>query len=270
MPVGVNGKLVPLKALARLNRHPAEPDIYRENGEDKALISGRVAKGDESLAKAKLKASQDAVAEWQSKAGGKHTSVVGFDDAEHELTEALHQLGIAVGLSIILIFLTMVFQFGDVVNAVLVLVAVPLGFIGVLISLFALHSTLSLNSVLGVILLNGIAVANSIILVDFLKRLVDQGKSPHMAALEAAKKRLRPILMTSVCTGLGMLPVAMGFGEGGRILQPLGIAVVGGLSFSMLTTLFIVPSLQVSYLTWKLKRKDARERSAHALAEVTQ
>lgn len=259
MPVGVNGKLVPLKALARLNRHPAEPDIFRENGTDKAQIYGRVAKGDEPLAAAKLKSAQDAVAEWQRTAGAKHSSTVTFDDADKELTEALHQLGIAVALSIILIFLIMVFQFGDVVNAVLVLVAVPLGFIGVLISLFALHSTLSLNSVLGVILLNGIAVANSIILVDFLKRLVDEGKSPYAAALEAAQKRLRPILMTSVCTGLGMLPVAMGFGEGGRILQPLGIAVVGGLAFSMLTTLFIVPSLQVSYLTWKLRKQNSRQ-----------
>ncbi len=108
---------------------------------------------------------------------------------------------------------------------------------------------------LGVILLNGIAVANSIILVDFLKRLVDAGATPHAAAVEAAKKRLRPIFMTSLTTGLGMMPIAFGFGEGGRILQPLGIAVVGGLAFSMLTTLFVVPSLQVSYLNWLNRRK---------------
>ncbi|MGZ3723029.1 MAG: efflux RND transporter permease subunit [Bdellovibrionales bacterium] len=259
LPIGVNGKLIPLKALAQLHRYPAQPDIYRENGEYKVLLTGRVAKGDEAQIPANMKQAKAVVAEWQEKAGLKHTSAVTFDDAEKELTEALLQLAVAVGLSIILIFITMVFQFGDIVNAILVLVAVPLGFIGVLISLFVFHSTLSLNSVLGVILLNGIAVANSIILVDFLKRLVDEGKTPYMAALEAAKKRLRPILMTSVCTGLGMLPVAMGFGEGGRILQPLGIAVVGGLSFSMLTTLFIVPSLQVSYLTWKMKRRGEKK-----------
>jgi HAE1 family hydrophobic/amphiphilic exporter-1 len=152
-----------------------------------------------------------------------------------------------------------------VVNSVLVLVAIPLGFIGVLISLFVFHSTLSLNSVLGVILLNGIAVANSIILVDFLKRLVDKGRHPAEAALEAATARLRPILMTSLTTGLGMLPVALGFGEGGKILQPLGIAVVGGLVFSVTTTLFIVPSLQVSYLTWRHERR-IKQQSAVALA----
>jgi hydrophobic/amphiphilic exporter-1 (mainly G- bacteria), HAE1 family len=84
--------------------------------------------------------------------------------------------------------------------------------------------------------------------------LVEQGRTPDEAAVEAATKRLRPILMTSMTTGLGMLPVALGFGEGGRILQPLGIAVVGGLAFSMLTTLMIVPSLQVSYLNWKYRK----------------
>jgi hypothetical protein len=156
--------------------------------------------------------------------------------------------------SIVLIFLTLVIQFGSIMNALLVLVAVPLGFIGVLTALFVFQSTLSLNSVLGVILLNGIAVANSIILVDFLKRLVDQGMDPVEAAVTAGKKRLRPIVITSLTTILGMLPIAIGMGEGGRILQPLGIAVSGGLWVSMGLTLFVVPALQVSYLRLRLRR----------------
>jgi HAE1 family hydrophobic/amphiphilic exporter-1 len=255
LPIGINGKLVPLKALARLHRYPALPDFYREDGNDKILIKGQVNKGDEAEIAIAQRRTTELVKNWQKTNAAKHSSVVSIEDANKELTEALHQLMLAVGLSILLIFLTMVFQFGDMVNSILVLVAVPLGIIGVLLALFVCQSTLSLNSVLGVILLNGIAVANSIILVDFLKRLVDAGRAPHSAALEAAKARLRPILMTSLTTGLGMLPIAFGFGEGGRILQPLGIAVVGGLAFSMLTTLFIVPSLQVSYLNWQQKRK---------------
>src|SRR6185436_13371344 len=161
-------------------------------------------------------------------------------------------------LSILLIFLTLVFQFGDVVSSLLVLVAVPLGFIGVLVSLWVFGSTLSLNSILGVILLNGIAVANSIILVDFMKRLVDQGMSPEAAAVEAGRKRLRPILITSLTTILGMMPIAFGLGEGGKVLQPLGITVSGGLWVSMALTLFIVPALQVRYLNWKSSRKVVR------------
>ncbi|MEK6578285.1 MAG: efflux RND transporter permease subunit, partial [Bdellovibrionota bacterium] len=154
-------------------------------------------------------------------------------------------------------------QFGSIVNAFLVLIAIPLGFIGVLLSLFIFQSTLSLNAALGVILLNGIAVANSIILVDFLKRLVDGGLPPMQAAIEAGQKRLRPILITSLTTILGMLPVALGYGEGGKILQPLGIAVSGGLWFSMALTLFIVPALQVSYLS-KLRDKLRFKKEAQA------
>lgn len=83
--------------------------------------------------------------------------------------------------------------------------------------------------------------------------------TPEQAAQQAAKARLRPILMTSLTTGLGMLPVALGFGEGGRILQPLGITVCGGLFFSMLATLYIVPALQVSFLNWSLAKKNLKK-----------
>lgn len=255
LPIGVGGKLVPLKALAHVERTQALPNIYRENGNDKIIISGRVNKGDEATILPSLNQARAMIDAWNAQNQSQHSSIVTFEDANRELNEALRQLSAAVAISVALIFLTMIFQFGDVMNALLVLVAVPLGFVGVLLSLFVCQSTLSLNSVLGVILLNGIAVANSIILVDFLTRLVNQGLEPRTAAREAASKRLRPILMTSMTTGLGMLPVALGFGEGGRILQPLGIAVIGGLSFSMMTTLFIVPSLQVSYLLWRFKER---------------
>jgi HAE1 family hydrophobic/amphiphilic exporter-1 len=141
-------------------------------------------------------------------------------------------------------------------------VAIPLGLIGVGLALFAFRSTLSLNSALGVILLNGIAVANSILLVDLLKRLVARGLSPRAAAREAARQRLRPILITSLTTMLGMLPIALGFGEGGRILQPLGIAVSGGLWVSMGLTLFLVPALQVTYLEYRQRRATRSESAA--------
>ncbi|MBI3294780.1 MAG: efflux RND transporter permease subunit, partial [Deltaproteobacteria bacterium] len=147
-------------------------------------------------------------------------------------------------------------QFGSLAEPILVLVSVPLGFIGVVLSLYLFKSTVSLNAALGVILLNGIAVANSIILVDFIKRLVAQGLKPREAALQAARTRLRPILITSLTTVLGMLPIALGTGEGGQILQPLGIAVSGGLWVSTILTLFLVPALHVSFLEWRAKEPE--------------
>jgi HAE1 family hydrophobic/amphiphilic exporter-1 len=107
---------------------------------------------------------------------------------------------------------------------------------------------------LGVILLNGISVANSIILVDFIKQLKSEGQSAKDAAVNAARIRLRPILMTSLATVIGMMPIALGFGSGGKILQPLGISVSGGLWISMLFTLYFVPTLQCYYYEWKDKK----------------
>ena len=274
LPIGVGSRILPLKALASISLEPSSPPILRENGREAFLVKANANPGDKAGLKESIAKANEFIKNWskrpanlQAEASAQPSSnalaaattakaapILQIEDSQMELNSALRQLVIAVSLSVALIFLTMVFQFGSIMNSLLVLVAVPLGFIGVLISLFVFQSTLSLNSMLGVILLNGLAVANSIILVDFLQRKVKEGMAPHLAAVEVARVRLRPILMTSLTTGLGMLPIALGFGEGGKILQPLGIAVAGGLGFSMVTTLFLVPSLQVSWLEWRAKR----------------
>jgi HAE1 family hydrophobic/amphiphilic exporter-1 len=255
LPVSIAGKLVPLKALGTVTVQPTQSTLLRIDQQDQYIIRGRLKKEDAGKSDDALKTATATVDEWRTQRKLAPDVSVTFGDPEKEINEALHQLSWALAISTALILVTMILQLGSVANSLLVFVAIPLGLIGVLISLFVFRSTLSLNSMLGVILLNGIAVANSIILVDFLNRLVDSGLSPHAAALEAARTRLRPILMTSLTTTLGMLPVALGLGEGGKILQPLGIAVSGGLGVSMLLTLFIVPALQVSYLNWAQKRR---------------
>ncbi len=257
LPININDHIVPLTAIAEVKRELAPPILFREDGHPVYYVTAKQIKGDEKKTPESLRLSQALVRDWwpkHPKTPEKERPQLLVEDSQKELNLALRQLGVATSLSILLIFMTMVFQFGDVVNSLLVLVAIPLGFIGVLLSLFVFHSTLSLNSLLGVILLNGISVANSIILVDFLNQEVKKGVSPRIAAPEVGKRRLRPILMTSLTTALGMLPLALGMGEGGKILQPLGIAVVGGLGFSLVMTLFVVPALQVSYMEWLIKR----------------
>jgi multidrug efflux pump subunit AcrB len=282
-PVGLNGKIVPLKAIAQVSREEVNPSILREDGYQMFLVEAWGKQDERKKTAESIKKAEALLQDWdrsRSEVQKKRDAMIGslagpnakqgldvppakkssekprlqLEDSQKELNEAIRQLALAVSLSIGLIFLTMIFQFGSVMNALLVLVAVPLGFIGVVLSLFIFQSTLSLNSLLGVILLNGLAVANSIILVDFLQRKVKEGVAPGIAAVEVARVRMRPILMTSLTTGLGMLPIALGIGEGGKILQPLGIAVAGGLGFSMVTTLFIVPSLQVSWIEYQQKR----------------
>ncbi|NOT80946.1 MAG: efflux RND transporter permease subunit [Bacteriovoracaceae bacterium] len=255
-PIGFEGRLIPMGALANITLEDRAPRIYREDQKALIVLTGRLNKNQLGQASVRKKQAEDLVAKYKAKRDVNNPDLPSLVEVQpdKELQKSLDQLKWAVVISIALVFLTMVIQLGDFVHSLLVLVAIPLGFIGVLVSLFVFKSTLSLNSGLGTILLNGIAVANSIILVDFIKKLHDEGKDAKTATLEASIARIRPILMTSMTTVLGMLPIALGFGEGGKILQPLGIAVCGGLWVSMLLTLYIVPGLQYLYLHSKEKK----------------
>lgn len=258
IPIGVGGKIIPLRALTEVRRIPSPPRTLREDARPLFRIEARQTRGQEGSIAASVAEAKRLVGEWLAQNPKLAEGVTAtFDDPAPELTDAIDQLGKAMLLSLGLIFVTLVFQFGTIVESLLVMVALPLGYIGVLLALYFAGSTLSLNSVLGVILLNGIAVANSILLVDFTKRLAEEESDPADAAVRAAGIRLRPILITSLTTILGMTPLALGLGEGGRILQPLGIAVAGGMWFSLALTLFIVPSLHTLYLK---RRKSHRAR----------
>lgn len=255
-PIGFEGRLIPLGALANITLEDRSPRIYREDQKSLIVLTGRLNKAQMGQVKERVKQAQEVLKKYKAGRNANNPDLPSLVEVQpdKELQTSLDQLKWAVAISIALVFLTMVIQLGDFVHSLLVLVAIPLGFIGVLVSLFVFSSTLSLNSGLGTILLNGIAVANSIILVDFIRKLHEEGQDAKSATIEASLARLRPILMTSMTTVLGMLPIALGFGEGGKILQPLGIAVCGGLWVSMLLTLYIVPALQYLYLHSKEKK----------------
>jgi HAE1 family hydrophobic/amphiphilic exporter-1 len=260
LPVGFEGRLIPLSALAHFSIEEREPPIYRENQQALTLIEGNLKKNNLSAGAKRRGQAAAIVEEYRQKMDARPAAEKKDDplilDAvpDQELQDALRQLRNAVLLSVALIFLVMVLQLGDIVHSLLVLVAIPLGIIGVILALWVFDSSLSLNSGLGTILLNGIAVANSIILVDFIRRQFESGLAPLDATVTASAARLRPILMTSLTTVLGMMPIALGLGEGGKTLQPLGIAVSGGLWVSALLTLYLVPCLQFYYLRAKAAR----------------
>lgn len=260
LPIGFDGRLIPLSALAQVSIQADDPPIYRENQRSLNLIEATLKKVNQGTATERIRAARKSVDEYRARLE-KSTGAQKADnpllieaEGNQVLLDALSQLKWAVLVSIALIFLTMVLQLGDIVHSLLVLVAIPLGIIGVIVSLAVFGSTLSLNSGLGTILLNGIAVANSIILVDFIRAQYALGLGALDAVVTASKARLRPILMTSLCTVLGMFPIALGHGEGGKTLQPLGIAVCGGLWVSMSLTIYLVPCLQYQYLRWKSRR----------------
>lgn len=159
-----------------------------------------------------------------------------------EQRESSREMLISIGLSLALVYMVLASQYESLRDPLVVMLSVPLAAVGVLLTLFLTQTTLNVQSYIGCIMLGGIVVNNAILLVDqagHLRR--DRGLSPRDAVREAGRRRLRPILMTSATTMLGLLPLAMGVGEGADAQAPLARAVIGGLLASMVMTLVIVP-----------------------------
>jgi hydrophobic/amphiphilic exporter-1 (mainly G- bacteria), HAE1 family len=150
--------------------------------------------------------------------------------------------GLGFTLSFILLFLILVAQFRSFVDPLLIMLAIPMGFVGVLLILPLTHTTLNVMSLMGVLMLVGIADSNSILIVDFAHNLEEQGLSPTEAVVTACRVRLRPILMTSLATIIGMIPLALKLGTGAEQYTPMARAIIGGLTSSVILTVFIVPA----------------------------
>ncbi len=260
LPVPVGDRIVPLRALAEFKSSKVAPTLQRINGENVFTLAGSLMEKEKAREREILTQFSQFVKDFNASTPQSAASPVSIEqvDAKVELSKALDELLLAIGISIFLIFVVILIQFSSVVHSLIILLAIPFGILGVFVSLYVFNSTLSLNSGLGVILLVGITVANSIMLVEMIVRLVDSGVSVQEAIMETARKRVRPIIMTSLTTILGMLPIAIGYGDGGTVLQPLGIAVCGGLWVSLIFTLFIIPALEMSYLNWRKKSQEAR------------
>jgi multidrug efflux pump subunit AcrB len=160
-------------------------------------------------------------------------------------------------LSFILLLLILLAQFRSFIDPLLIMLAIPMGFIGVLIILPLTHTTLNVMSLMGVLMLIGIADSNSILIVDFAHKLEEQGLSVEDAVIAACRVRLRPILMTSFATIIGMLPMAMKLGTGGEQYTPMARAIIGGLMSSVFLTVFIVPAAYL--LVYRRRRHHVTE-----------
>jgi multidrug efflux pump subunit AcrB len=159
------------------------------------------------------------------------------------MNESFGNLGFGLALASVLVYLLMVALFRSYLTPFIIMFAIPLGLIGVVLTLFLTGTTLNVQSLMGVIFMVGIVVANSTLLVDFANKQRDLGVPVHKAIVTAATTRLRPILMTFLATFLALLPMAIGLGKGSEANVPLGRAVVGGLLTSTALNLFVVPIL---------------------------
>jgi hydrophobe/amphiphile efflux-1 (HAE1) family protein len=161
--------------------------------------------------------------------------------ASKTLQEGRNTTMLLLGLALFLVFVVMAVQYESLRNPIVIMLSVPFAAIGVAIGIKLAGLALSVPVWLGMIMLAGIVVNNAIIMVEYIEILHDQGLARMQALIEAAKTRLRPILMTTLTTVVGMLPLALGLGEGAEMLQPLAISIVSGLLFSMFVTLLLVP-----------------------------
>jgi multidrug efflux pump subunit AcrB len=155
---------------------------------------------------------------------------------------SFRSFGLGLILAVVLVYLILVAQFKHFIDPLLILLAVPTGLAGVLIILATTGTTLNVMSLMGVVMVVGIVVSNSILIVEFIGRLRDDGKPVREAVTTACRVRLRPVLITSLATIIGLIPMAAKFGTGSEAYAPLALAIIGGLALSVVLTMFLVPA----------------------------
>ncbi|ANU57235.1 efflux RND transporter permease subunit [Bacteroides caecimuris] len=179
-----------------------------------------------------------------------HITVTG---EEEKRQESMHSLLFALLLSVVLVYMVMASQFESLLHPFTILLTIPLAVVGAVLLFFITGTTINMMGVIGIVMLGGIAVNNSIILVDRINQLSQAGMELTDAIVEAGQQRIRPIIMTTLTTILAMFPMTFGFGEGASLRSPMAIAVIGGLITSTLMSLMVIPC--VYYVLEKMKRR---------------
>ena len=230
------GQNIPLVAVVKLEENSNPPTLYHYNRFKAATISASLAEG---------KTIGDGVKAMQ--AIGNRLLDESFQTAlsgpSRDYAESSSNTNFAFGLALILIYLVLAAQFESFKDPFTIMLTVPLALAGALLSLWVFNQTLNIFSQIGMIMLIGLVTKNGILIVEFANQKREFGLPKHAAVIEAASQRLRPILMTSLATALGALPIALSLGAAATSRKPLGIVVVGGLLFSLILTLFVIPAV---------------------------
>jgi hydrophobe/amphiphile efflux-1 (HAE1) family protein len=232
-----SGATVALDSVAHIERSSGPVQITRKYLQRIIDVTANVAPGkDLGRASAAVQKELDTVAPPE----GFEVRLGGQTAAQKE---AFSSLAFAALMALALVYMVLASQFKSLLDPLVIMFSVPMGISGVFIMLLATGTTLSVNSFMGIIMMVGIVVSNGVLLVDFANTLRARGMGMMEATIEAGRTRLRPILMTTIATIVGLAPMALGYGEGSEINLPLARAVIGGLTVSTFFTLFLVPSL---------------------------
>jgi HAE1 family hydrophobic/amphiphilic exporter-1 len=225
---------VPLEAVADIVVDTGPSEIRRVDQERVALVTANLNYGDLGAAAEEI---NSIIRKVPTPAG----FTVRLAGQSEEMAVSFRSLIFALLLAVFLVYLVMASQFESFLHPFVILLTIPLAVIGAVVALAVTGSTISVVVFIGAILLAGIVVNNAIVLIDFINQLRSRGMSKFEAIMEGGKLRLRPIMMTTITTTLGLLPLALGFGEGAEIRAPMAITVIGGLIVSTLLTLVVIP-----------------------------
>ncbi len=261
------GRPVKLKEVGHVQEEYAAPTIERENRQRLITVKSTVGDG---VALGDMVAEVQQLIDAYPVPDGVDLEVGGTIEDQGD---AFHDLLMLFVLIVILVYIVMATQFESLKFPFIIMFTIPFAFTGVFLALWMTSTPLSLIALIGAIMLVGIVTKNGIVMVDYMNLLIERGYEVFDAVIAGGKSRLRPVLMTSFTTVLGMLPLAIGSGSGSETWQPMGIAVIGGLTFSTILTLFIVPvlySILVNRAVRKAREKEEREaaREAARLAEA--
>ena len=254
------GQQIPVNAVVKLEESSSPATLFHFNRYKAATISASLADGKtvgdgvkamDIIGKKLLDESYQ-------------TSLTG---PSRDYAESSSNIAFAFALALMLIYLILAAQFESFVDPLIIMITVPLALAGALLSLFIFGQTLNIFSEIGMIMLIGLVTKNGILIVEFANKKREEGANKMDAILHASQQRLRPILMTSLATSLGALPIALGLGASSTSRVPLGIVVVGGILFSLILTLFIIPAIY-TYLSGKHKGEEKNDEEVSAVEQT--
>lgn len=252
------GKIVKLSEIASVKRFFSPPSIQRENKVRVVTVSAAISGTDIGSVQAAL----DKEMAKMTIPDGVSTD---YGGSIENMRDSFSNLILLLLLSIILVYIVMASQFESLREPFIIMFSIPFAFTGVFLSLWAFHATINVISMIGAVMLIGIVVKNGIILVDYTNLLVDRGYSLREAVIAAGRSRLRPVLMTSLTMILAMLPMIYSTGTGSEMWKPMAIAIFGGLTFSTIVTLILVPTIYTIFGIGKMKRE---KKAALALSNL--
>ncbi|MFY9472070.1 MAG: efflux RND transporter permease subunit, partial [Tepidanaerobacteraceae bacterium] len=255
------GAFLNLRDLAKVERSTGPVTIVRLNQARQVSVTGAVVGRDIGTVNREIqqKLSELPLPEGYSiKMGGE----------QEQMMESFRELILVFLLAVVLVYMVMAAQFESLKHPFVIMFTVPLALIGVVFALLLSGHNISLISLIGVVMLAGIVVNNAIVLIDYVNQLRQRGMSRYEAIITAGPARLRPILMTTLTTVLGLVPLSLGIGEGGELGAPMGVTVIGGLTFSTLLTLIVIPVVYTIFEDWgdilARFKKRIRQKSADA------